>query len=134
MLRRQREREAPATLGGMVQEGLELRRPNDSLFVATYRGQEVGRASVAIGDGVWEFYTTVTSPEYQGRGIASQLVRFALDAAEEAGVKVIPSCWYVDGLMRRSAPRYDHLRLGHDLPAAQAGDACRIAPTVVQEG
>ena len=116
----------------MAQEGLVLTRVDDSLFTATHDGVEVGRAAVAIGDGVWEFYTTVTAPEYQGRGIAGQLVRYALEAAEAAGVKVIPSCWYVDGLMRRSSPRYDHLRLGHDVPAALEGDACRIAPTVVR--
>lgn len=130
---RERHPGGRATLWGMAQHGVVLERVNESLFTATYDGVEVGRASVAIGRGVWEFYSTVTAPEYQGRGIAARLVEYALDAAEEAGVRVIPSCWYVDGLMRRLAPRYDHLRVGHPTPETQAGDACRIAPVVVRD-
>lgn len=116
----------------MADAGLHLERASDTLFTATLAGAEVGRASVAIGDGVWEFYTTVTASQHQGRGIASALVRFALDAAEEAGVRVIPSCWYVDGLMQRLSPRYDHLRVGHVTAGAARGDACRISPAVVR--
>jgi predicted GNAT family acetyltransferase len=115
----------------MSDHELLLRRVNDTLFTATLDGVEVGRASVAIGHGVWEFYSTVTAPAYEGRGIASKLVRFALAAAEEAGVTVIPSCWYVDGLMQRSSPRFDHLRAGHRAPDQLAGDACRVAPAVL---
>lgn len=117
----------------MTDPGLRLERVSDTLFMATVEGVEVGRASVAIGDGVWEFYTTVTASQYQGRGIASALVRYALDAAEEAGVRVIPSCWYVDGLMRRVSPRYDHLRIGYLASPSAPGDSCRIAPAVVRE-
>jgi len=110
--------------------GVVVRRANESLFLAALGDREVARASVAVGDGVWEVYSTVTASGYEGRGIASTLVRSVLDAAEEAGVTVIPSCWYVDGLMARSSPRYDHLRAGYRPPDA-SGDACRIAPVVV---
>jgi uncharacterized protein len=117
----------------MAQEDLEIRQVNDNLFTASVGGTEVCRVSVAVADGVWELYSTVTSPGHQGRGIASQLVRHALDAAEEAGVRVIPSCWYVDGLMERHAPRYDHLRLRNDLATAEEGETCRIAPAVLRQ-
>lgn len=110
---------------------LALRRVNDQLFTASLAGVEVARASVAIGDGVWEFYSTVVQPAYEGRGIAGRLVRFALAAAEDDGVTVVASCWYVDALMSRASPRYDHLRAGHAVPAAEPGDACRIAPAVL---
>lgn len=110
---------------------LALTRANPSLFTATLDGVQVCRASVAVAQGVWEIYSTATTPAFEGRGIAATLVRFTLDAAEEAGVSVIPSCWYVDGLMQRVSPRYDHLRVGHETPAAQEGDACRIAPVVL---
>ncbi len=115
----------------MASAELVLTRANPSLFTATLAGVQVCRASVAEADGVWELYSTVTSPGYEGRGIAAKLVGFTLDAAEDAGVSVIPSCWYVDGFMQRVSPRYDHLRVGHALPAAQDGDACRIAPAVL---
>jgi len=111
--------------------GVVVSRANESLFLAALGDREVARASVAVSDGVWEVYSTVTAPGYEGRGIASTLVRSVLEAAEEAGVTVIPSCWYVDGLMARSSPRYDHLRAGYRPPPAASGDACRIAPVVV---
>ena len=111
-----------------------IRRVNDTSYVASLGDIEVGWASLAVSDGVWEVYRTVTAPEFEGRGIASRLTRFVLDAAEEAGVTVIPSCWYVDGLMARSSPRYDHLRAGHRAPAQGEGDACRIAPAVLPRG
>lgn len=110
---------------------LVLTRVNPSLFTATLDGVGVCRVSVAVADGRWELYSTATTPGYEGRGIAAQLVQFTLDAAQEAGVSVIPSCWYVDGFMQRVSPRYDHLRVGHSAPAAQEGDACRIAPVVL---
>jgi predicted GNAT family acetyltransferase len=94
----------------MSASDLLLDRPRDDLFLATRNGAEVCRASVAVGPQVWEFYSTVTAPGHEGQGIASQVVRFALEAAREAGVRVIPSCWYVAGLMDRHAPQYDDLR------------------------
>ncbi len=107
-----------------------MHRVNDSLFVATVRGVEVCRASVAVAPGLWEFYSTVTRPEYEGRGHAARVVRFALDAAAEAGVQVVASCWYVDAMMDRWSPEYDHLRAGRSGPVA--ADSCRIAPAVVR--
>lgn len=115
----------------MPEQELVLRRVSEISYVATLGDIEVGWASLAVSDGVWEIYRTVTAPAFEGRGIASQLTRFVLDAADEAGVTVIPSCWYVDGLMTRSSPRYDHLRVGHHTMAAGEGDSCRIAPSVL---
>ena len=91
---------------------LAIRRVSEISYVATLGDVEVGWASLAVSEGVWEIYRTVTAPAFEGQGIASRLTRFVLDAADEAGVTVIPSCWYVDGLMARSSPRYDHLRAG----------------------
>ncbi len=117
------------------QSGLELERISEWLFVARSQGVQVARCSVAGGDGVWEVYSTVVDPAHEGRGIASRLVRFVLDAAEESGVRVIPSCWFVDGWMQRHSPRYDHLRHGARVPGVAGEDpACRIAPTVLPGG
>lgn len=89
----------------------------------------MGRVRLAVGDGVWEVYSTIVQPRYEGRGIAAALVRRVLDDAEDAQVAVIPSCWYVDGLMRRDSPRYDHLRQA--VERSRDDDTCLIAPMVV---
>ncbi len=43
----------------------------------------------------WEYFRTFVPPELRHRGIASQLVRYALDYALEHSIKVIPSCGFV---------------------------------------
>ena len=37
---------------------------------------------------------TGVRPAFEGRGLAAQLVRQALDDARADGVLVVPSCWY----------------------------------------
>ncbi len=112
---------------------LVVRRASETSFVAALGDVEVGWASVAVSPGVWEVYRTVTAPAFEGRGIASRLTRYVLDSADAAGVTVIPSCWYVDGLMARVSPQYDHLRSGHRPAPATEGepDSCRIGPAVL---
>jgi hypothetical protein len=116
-----------------VTDELALRRVSDTLFTATAGDVQVARCSVALGDGVWEVYSTVTTPGHERRGYASRLVEFVLQAADAAGVVVIPSCWYVDGWMQRHSPRFDHLRSGHvvDQAGSDEDPQCRIAPVVL---
>ena len=75
----------------------------------TYRDARSGRA----------FEHTVIATEYQGMGLASQLVRSALDEARAAGRTVLPFCPFVRsnsgdhvpgpiGLDRRTGDRADH--------------------------
>jgi hypothetical protein len=45
--------------------------------------------------GTWNIVHTYTDPGSRGYGVASDLVRFALDTAREQGVKIIPTCPYV---------------------------------------
>ncbi|MEU0540990.1 GNAT family N-acetyltransferase [Nocardia sp. NPDC005978] len=39
---------------------------------------------------------TLTFPEFRGRGVAAQVVEFALNDARAEGFSVIPTCWYVE--------------------------------------
>ena len=52
------------------------------------------------GKVMWMTHTGVPSP-VGGRGIAAELVRVALEWAEEKGYTVEPSCSYVEVYMRR---------------------------------
>ena len=51
------------------------------------------------------FAHTYVPPELRGRGIADEVVRYALEDAERRGLKVIPSCWFVRVYVDRH-PRY----------------------------
>jgi hypothetical protein len=116
-------------------DGVAITRASETLVTASLGGRVVGRCAFAMSGGTWEFYTTAVDPEYEGRGIASALVRFALDAADAAGVSVISSCWYVDAWLDRH-PEYQHLRDARRVE--QVGSAqdpqCRIAPAILTDG
>ncbi|MFJ1460135.1 GNAT family N-acetyltransferase [Nocardia wallacei] len=45
---------------------------------------------------VRDFQHTLTFPEFRGRGVAAQVVEFALRDTREAGFAVVPTCWYVE--------------------------------------
>lgn len=110
-----------------------MRRVDPRLFTASVAGIEVGRASIAIDNGVWETYSTIVDPAHEGRGIGARLARAVLDAAGAAGARVIPSCWFIDSYMQRHADEYGHLRARWEVPAAGSADdpTCRIAPAVL---
>ncbi|WP_017581292.1 GNAT family N-acetyltransferase [Nocardiopsis valliformis] len=54
------------------------------------------------------FVHTEVSPEYEGRGVGSALVRTALDEARSAGLGVLPTCPYFAGWIARH-PEYRDL-------------------------
>ncbi len=54
------------------------------------------------------FTHTEVPPALRGQGIAAKLVRVALDYAREAGLTVVPLCWYVDAFIRQN-PEYRDL-------------------------
>lgn len=42
-----------------------------------------------------DLYSTYTPPQIRGKGLASVVVKAALEYAKEKKLKVIPGCWYV---------------------------------------
>ena len=54
-----------------------------------------------LADGVMTFHHTETPPHLQGHGIASRLVRGALEEARAQGLKVVPRCSFVGGYLAR---------------------------------
>lgn len=64
------------------------------------------------------FYHTGVSEDYAGQGLASTLVRAAVDDAIVDGAKVVPVCPYVKSWLRKHPdyaehlvePREDHVR------------------------
>jgi predicted GNAT family acetyltransferase len=48
-----------------------------------------------------DYYSTFVPPELRGRNIGQEIVKFALDYAEENGYQVIPSCPFVERFINR---------------------------------
>ncbi|MET8872031.1 GNAT family N-acetyltransferase [Nocardia sp. NPDC004604] len=43
-----------------------------------------------------DFHHTMTFPEFRGRGVAAQVVEYALNDSRAEGFGIIPTCWYVE--------------------------------------
>ena len=70
--------------------------PEASRYEALLDGEVVGLADYRLSGQTMEITHTETDAGHQGRGIAGQVVRTALDDAREKGLSVIPTCPYVE--------------------------------------
>ncbi len=55
------------------------------------------------------FTHTETDPSYEGQGVASQLVRWALDDVRGRGLRVLPLCPFVKAYIGKHADEYGDL-------------------------
>jgi predicted GNAT family acetyltransferase len=83
-------------------------RPEDSRFEALVDGLRCA-ADYRLYRGVMSLFHTGVPRQLKGRGIATVLVRAAMDHARAQGLKVRPDCSYVERWMQRH-PEYDDLR------------------------
>src|SRR5690242_17972525 len=75
---------------------------------------DLGDGSFAIADYVLRpgkilFTHTEVPPEHEGKGIGSALIRYALDAARERGLQVVPICPFFAAYMQKHAEVQDLL-------------------------
>ncbi|UJP09772.1 N-acetyltransferase [Microbacterium sp. KUDC0406] len=91
-------------------------RPEESRYVLLDRGEdgagdkEIGEESyvdVAVDGGTQRvLFHTGVSEEYSGRGLASVLVRAAVDDVVASGATIVPVCPYVKAWLPKH-PEYD---------------------------
>ena len=85
-------------------------------------GQLAGFTQYRRHPGVIEFVHTQIEPEYEGRGLASWLIRSVLDTARADGLDVLPYCPFVRGYIDRHPDYVDLVPAGRraefDLPSA----------------
>ncbi len=77
-------------------------RPEQSRFVAQVDGQ-TAFLSYERGDGVVAMTHTIVPRELEGRGIAGDLTRTAVDWAGAEGLTVDPQCSYVRSWLAKNA-------------------------------
>jgi predicted GNAT family acetyltransferase len=70
------------------------------------------RADYRMAGDVMHIVHTEVPYELEGRGLAAQVVRAALDYARANGLKVVPACGYVRAYMRRHKESHDLLPQG----------------------
>jgi predicted GNAT family acetyltransferase len=74
----------------------EVRRNEGEQRYEIYRdGRLAGVADFYEHDGAVVFPHTFIDADLRGRGLAAELVRYALDDARATGKRVVARCWYV---------------------------------------
>jgi predicted GNAT family acetyltransferase len=82
--------------------------PEENRYEAWLGDVVAGFSEYKLRPGRIVFTHTIVEPEYEGRGIASKLVREELDDARGRGLKVTPLCPFVRSYIRRH-PEYEDM-------------------------
>ena len=85
------------------------RHDDRNRYVLSADGAEAGYIEFHESDGVIDLPHTVVDEQFNGRGYGSQLAKHVLDDARERGLKVIPSCPFLDRYITKH-PEYEDLR------------------------
>lgn len=81
--------------------------PEEQRYEATVGEDLVGIASYEMRDGAMAITRTLVPPEWEGRGVADQLVRFALDDVRARGLQAVPACSFVVVWLKRHSEYAD---------------------------
>ncbi|BBY32779.1 N-acetyltransferase [Mycolicibacter minnesotensis] len=77
-------------------------------FQITVDGQQAGFADYIESGDQRDFHHTVIDKAFGGRGLASTLIRAALDDTRAAGKRVVPTCSFVEAYITKH-PEYADL-------------------------
>ena len=86
-----------------------VRHDEDSCsFRLRQDGETVHLDYVMRAERIMDTTYTYTPPGLRGQGLASRVVGAAMEYAQDNGLRVVPSCWYVAGWIARH-PEYEEL-------------------------
>lgn len=78
-------------MSSVIEHQLDARR-----YALLVDGRVVSVADYAINGNSISFTHTYTQPQFRNRGLAEQVVSFAMDDVERNSTRrVVPMCWYV---------------------------------------
>lgn len=75
--------------------------PEQQVFYVEHDGETAYLSYQVDENGVLDYAHTYTPSEIRGMGIATTIIRFALDYAGEHDKKIVPSCPFVAGYIER---------------------------------
>jgi predicted GNAT family acetyltransferase len=78
-----------------------------SRFEATVDGEHAGILEYRLSGRVATMPHTLVDPRFEGQGVGSALARVAVDTARERGWRIVPTCWFVAGWLRRHPDELD---------------------------
>lgn len=78
-------------------------------YIGSVEGRVAASAEFTPAAGLVVFTHTETDPAFEGQGVASQLVRWALDDVRARGLQVVPLCPFVRAYVTRHPDEYGDL-------------------------
>jgi predicted GNAT family acetyltransferase len=93
----------------------------DERYEATIDGELAGSIEYVVKYGRLALIHTEVLPEYEGKGVGSALVRFAIADARRRGLRVIPTCPFVRSYVE-SHPETHDIVIGMTPQPAPAGE------------
>lgn len=80
--------------------------PTEQRYEILVEGHLAGFISYALdGERITMWHTEI-EPEYEGRGLASELAKVALDDVKQRGLSLVPLCPFVAKYVRRHPEEY----------------------------
>lgn len=73
-------------------------------------GERLAELDYTLNGGVITFTHTGVPAELEGRGLGSKLARAGLDYARVHGLKVVSTCWFINGYLDRNLEYQDLLK------------------------
>lgn len=96
---------------------VEFARRNPASFTATHDGNEIGRLDAYDAEGIRAMVHTEVDDRFQGLGVASALVNYAVRQTRAEGLRIAPQCSYVRMWLQRH-PEF----VTTDTPSTTSGD------------
>ena len=81
--------------------------PEQNVFFVEHDGETAYLSYQQLPDGTLDYAHTYTPNEVRGLGIASAIIRYALDYARENDIRIIPSCPFVESYIDRHSEYAD---------------------------
>lgn len=82
--------------------------PEEGAYVVEVDGARAGKAEYLIRQGRHVFTHTEIEDEFLGEGLATKLVRYALDDVRSSGGRVVPICPLFGSYLQRH-PEYEEI-------------------------
>ena len=91
------------------QREIEIRdSPEEGAYVIEVDGERAGKAEYLMRESRHVFTHTEVDDAFSGEGLATRLVRFALDDVRDRGGQVVPLCPFFAAYIQRH-PEYEEL-------------------------
>lgn len=91
-----------------------VHEPARKRFVVRSGEKESHLFYIRLNDDVVDFRSTFVHPTLRGQGVGEELVRTGLEWARAHRLRVIPTCWFVETIVRRHPEYRPLLERGND--------------------